>query len=100
MEDLKCAMKSRFSMQHRGMNMIWGIAMNEIKFIYNIESIDPEVQEEVITWYVRNQKLFIKTTDQALKIQIFKEKKTVLEKVNNKLLSVWYNIKLQDIIFK
>ena len=100
MEDLRQAMKSRFSMQHRGMNMIWSIVLNEIKSIYNIESIDPEIQEEIISWYVKNQKIFIKTKDQALKIQMFKEKKIVLEKINDKLSSVWYNIKMQDIIFK
>jgi hypothetical protein len=80
--------------------MIGSIAMNKIKSYLKIEKIDTETQNEILTWYVRHNKLFIKTTQQSLKIQIFKEKLNIIKKVNQKLSEIGYKIEIEDIILK
>lgn len=80
--------------------MIGSIAMNEIKSYLNIEKIDAEIEDEIITWYVRHDKLFIKTLNQSLKIQIFKEKSNIIQQINQKLSEIWYKITINDIILK
>jgi len=100
MDGIKDIMRKRLSIQHRGKNMIWSIALNEIKSYLDIEKIDTEVEDEILTWYVRHNKLFIKTTDQSLKIQIFKEKSDIIHRINQKLSEIGYKIKIEDIITK
>lgn len=87
-------------MQYRGKNMIGSIALNEIKSYLRIKKIDSEIEDEILTWYVRHEKLFIKTIDQKLKIQIFKEKLEIIKNINEKLLKIGYQTKIEDIIFK
>lgn len=100
MDGIRDIIRKRLSIQHRGKNMIGSIAMNEIKFYLNIEKIDSETENEVLTWYVRHDKLFIKTIDQSLKIQIFKEKLNIIKRINWKLLKIGYKTKIEDIILK
>ena len=100
MDDIKNALRKRLSIQHRGKNMIWSIAMNEIKSYLNIQRVDSEIEDEVLTWYVRHNRLFIKTPQQSLKIQIFKQKSTIIKRVNQKLSEIWYKTDIQDIILK
>ena len=100
MDGIKDVMRKRLSIQHRGKNMIGSIAMNEIKSYLNIAKVDTEIEDEILTWYVRHNKLFIKTTDQSLKIQIFKEKLNILKNINQKLSEIWYKIEIEDIILK
>lgn len=100
MDWIKDIMRKRLSFQHRGKNMIGSIALNELKAYLNIERIDSEVQDEILTWYVRHNKLFIKTAEQSLKIQIFRDKLDILLSINKKLSEIWYKIELDDIIFK
>lgn len=80
--------------------MIWSIALNEIKSYLYIEKIDIEVEDEILTWYIRHNKFFIKTTDQSLKIQIFKEKSDIIHRINQKLSEIGYKIEIEDIILK
>ena len=80
--------------------MIGSIALNEIKSYLNIEKIDSDIQDEILTWYVRHNKLFLRIIDQELKIQIFKDKLNILSRINKKLLEIWYKIEIGDIIFK
>jgi hypothetical protein len=80
--------------------MIGSIAMNEIKSYLKIEKIDTETQDEILTWYVRHNRLFIITTQQSLKIQIFKEKLSIIRKINQKLSEIGYKIEIEDIILK
>ena len=100
MDNIKDALRKRLSIQHRGKNMIWGIAMNEIKSYLNIQRVDSEIEDEILTWYVRHNRLFVKTTQQNLKIQIFKEKSTITKRINQKLSEIWYKTEIQDIILK
>jgi len=100
MDGIKDAMRKRLSIQHRGKNMIGSIAMNEIKSYLSIEKIDTETHDEVLTWYVRHNRLFIKTTQQNLKIQIFKEKLDIIKSINQKLSEIGYTTEIEDIILK
>ena len=100
MDGIKDVMRKRLSIQHRGKNMIGSLAMNEIKSYLHIQKVDAEIKDEVLTWYVRHDKLFIKTSEQKLKIQIFKEKLIIIEKVNKKLSEIWYKTTIIDIILK
>lgn len=100
MDGIKDIMRKRLSIQHRGKNMIWSIALNEIKSYLSIEKIDSEIEDEILTWYVRHNKLFIKTSNQKFKIQIFKEKLDIIKKINKKLSEIWYKTEIEDIILK
>ena len=100
MDGINDIMRQRLSLQHRGKNMIGSIAMNEIKSYLNIEKIDTEIKDEILTWYVRHNKLFIKTLEQSLKTQIFKEKSNIIKKINQKLSEIGYNTNINDIILK
>ena len=100
MDGIKDIMRKRLSIQHRGKNMIWSIALNEIKSYLNIEKVDTEIEDEILTWYVRLNRLFIKTVDQKLKIQIFKEKLNIIKQINQKLSEIGYKTAIQDIILK
>lgn len=100
MDGINDIMRKRLSIQHRGKNMIGSIAMNELKSYLNIEKIDAEIKEEIITWYVRHDKLFIKTLTQSLKIQIFKDKSNIIQQINQKLSEIWYKTTINDVILK
>jgi len=100
MDDIKEIMRKRLSIQHRGKNMIGSIALNEIKSYLKIEKVDQEIKDEILTWYVRHEKLFLKTLDQNLKIKIFKEKSNIIKKINQKLSEVGYKVEMEDIILK
>ena len=100
MDGIKDVIRKRLSIQHRGKNMIGSIAINEIKSYLKIEKIDTETQDEILTWYVRHNKLFIKTSEQSLKIQIFKEKTNIIKNINQKLSEIWYKTEIEDIILK
>jgi hypothetical protein len=80
--------------------MIGSIAVNEIKSYLNIEKVDTEIQDEILDWYVRRNRLFIKTTQQSLKIQIFKEKMNIIKRINQKLSEIGYKTEIEDIILK
>ena len=100
MDGINDIMRKRLSIQHRGNNMIGSIAMNEIKSYLKIEKIDTETENEILTWYVRYNRLFIKTIEQSLKIQIFKEKLNIIKKINQKLSEIGYKTEIEDIILK
>ena len=100
MDGIKDVIRKRLSIQHRGKNMIGSIAINEIKSYLKIEKIDTETQDEILTWYVRHNKLFIKTSEQSIKIQIFKEKMNIIKNINQKLSEIWYKTEIEDIILK
>lgn len=100
MDGIKDIIRKRLSIQHRGKNMIGSIALNETKSYLNIEKIDTEIQDEILTWYIRHNKLFLKTSNQKLKIQIFKEKSCIIKKINSKLSDIGYKTEIEDVILK
>lgn len=100
MDGINDIIRKRLSIQHRGKNIIGSVAMNEVKSYLKIDKVDTEIQNEILTWYVRNNRLFIKTTEQSLKIQIFKEKLNIIKKINQKLSEIGYKTEIEDIILK
>ena len=100
MDEIKEIMRKRLSLQHRGRNMIGSIALNEVMSYFKIEKIDPDIENQILTWYVRHDKLFIKTSDQNLKIKIFREKLNIIKNINQKLSGVGYKTGIEDVILK
>ena len=100
MDWIKEIMRKRLSLQHRGKNMIGSIALNEIMSYLQIKKVDTEIENQILTWYVRNNKLFLKTNDQSLKIQIFKKKLNIIKQINQKLRDIGYKTEIEDIILK
>ena len=100
MDEIKEIIRKSLSLQHRGKNMIGSIALNEIMSYFQIKKVDSEIENQILTWYVRNNKLFLKTNDQNLKIQIFKEKLNIIKTINQKLSGIWYKTEIEDIITK
>lgn len=100
MDEIKEIIRKRLSLQHRGKNMVGSIALNEIMSYFKIKKADPETENQVLTWYVRHNKIFLKTSDQNLKIQIFKEKFNIIKKINQKLSEIGYKIEIEDVILK
>ena len=100
MDEIKDIIRKRLSIQHRGKNMIGSIAINEIKSYLKIKKIDTEIENEILTWYIRHSRLFIKTIDQKIKIRIFKEKPNIIKKINQNLSEIGYKIEIEDIILK
>ena len=100
MDWIKDVMSRRLSILHRGKNMIGSIALNEIKSYLDIRKIDSEIEDEIMTWYVKYDKLFIKTINQKLKIQIFKEKLNIIKVINQRLSKIGYKLEIKDIILK
>jgi hypothetical protein len=49
MDGINDIMRKRLSIQHRGKNMIGSITMNEIKSYLNIEKVDSEIEDEILT---------------------------------------------------
>lgn len=100
MDGINDIIRKRLSIQHRGKNIIGSVTMNEVKSYLKIDKVDTEIQNEILTWYVKNNRLFIKTTEQSLKIQIFKEKLNIIKKINQKLSEIGYKTEIENIILK
>ncbi len=56
--------------------------------------------EQDIYWSLRQHTLFVSVDNQALKIEIFKEKAKLLAKINEKLHTLGYSLVVKDIYFK
>ncbi len=113
MKDILDVMRKSISQHYRGNKMIGTIAIKSVKEFFqlekkwskgnparNCEDEDIVREQEVIEGYVRNGKLFIKTEDQALKIEIFKKKKELIALINNQLSNLWYKQTIDDIFLK
>ncbi|MDR2415103.1 MAG: hypothetical protein LBD75_00335 [Candidatus Peribacteria bacterium] len=96
------AMRKTLSQRYRGKKMIGTLALQCVKDFFHIaKKADTVVREqEIIEGYVKNDKLFLKTTDLYLKIQIFKQKKELLILINQRLQTLGYRQQLSDIFLK
>ena len=102
MQNILDTMRKSISQHYRGNKMIGTIAIQEVKEFFQLEKKAEDVvrEKEVVEGYVKNGKLFVKTSDQALKIEIFKRKKELLAKVNVKLEALGYREKMDEIFLK
>lgn len=82
--------------------MIGTLALNATKSYLKIDEKADDILEEnqILTWYVKFSTLFLKTSDQSLKIQIFKQKTKLLEHINTQLSNLGYQQKITDLRIK
>lgn len=91
MKTLKDSIRFRVANQHLGKAMIWAIAVNVVKNIFG---------KQCVEGYVSFNKMMIKTRDQSIKIELFKKKPEILERVNQALEKVGYKTRIVDVILK
>lgn len=94
--------RKNFSQKFQGFRMIGSLALTAAKQYLKIEKKPDYIIEdiEVLSWYVKFDILFLKTADQMLKIQIFKEKKALLIYINQHLQKLGYHQQINDIRLK
>ena len=82
--------------------MIGAVVLNATKSFLKIAKKPDNIIEEhqILTWYVKFSTLFLKTSDQNLKIQIFKQKPQLLSHINTHLNNIGYQQKITDIRLK
>ena len=108
MKSLKDVLRKTIAQKHLGKAMIGAIALNVIRqeFFDTVEERDTgnfteeSDENEALQGYVKFNKIFIKTQDQEVKIEIFKNKRILLEKVNQALEAVGYATKMVEIYLK
>lgn len=83
--------QARFSQRNMSQALICSFCLNTLK---------KEFQQEEITGYIKFSTLFITTKDQKLRIEIYRKKRATLNTINKKLVNLWINNKIKDIIFK
>ena len=90
--------------KHWGKNMIGAIAFQEVKAYFSgkIKVVTDAYGEDMLNvqGYVRFNKLFLKTTDPQLKIEIFQQKNQIIKKINLALEKIGYATRIVDIITK
>ena len=81
--------------------MLWTIALNVVKELFNIENPDENIVREtdIISWFLKYNVLFLRTNDQSLKIAIFRDKKKVITEINNHFHNLWYEQEVSEIRF-
>lgn len=91
MKLLKDYIRKTLAHRHLGRAMVGAVALNTVRTILGIPSLE---------WYVSFNVFFLKTDDQALKIQIFKQKNQIIESVNLALEKVGYATRVDEIRIK
>jgi hypothetical protein len=102
MQNILDAMRKNISQHYRGNKMVGTIAMKSVKAFFQLGKAAENVvrEKEVLEGYVRNGKLFLKTSDQALKIEIFKRKRELISLVNEQLEILGYKQRIDEIFLK
>lgn len=70
--------------------MIWTVWIRAVQDFFGNKNIE---------WFIRFSTLYIKTSDQNIKIQAFQHKKEILGKVNLELKKMGYNRTISEIRF-
>lgn len=93
--------RKTLSQKFQGDRMLGSLALKVVKAFLGIKKkADHLIVDEPIEGYLRYQTLFLKTSDQALKIQIFKEKEKLIVAINQHFQSLGYHQKVRDIRLK
>ena len=104
MRTLKDSLRKTMAQKHWGKNMIGAIAFNEVKAYFDgkLKVVSDQFGEDKLNMEgsVRFNKLFLKTSDLQIKIDIFKQKTKILARVNDAIAKVGYTTKIVDIITK
>lgn len=99
MQLLKDKIRKKMAEKHLGKNVIGAVSVNVIKRFIQSE-LDINNIDDILDWYVRFNKVFIKTNDQKIKIFLYKKKQETLTKANESLANLGYKTKLMDIFFR
>ena len=101
MKSFKELARKNFSEKFQWNRMLWTIALNVVKELFNIETPDENIVREtdIISWFLKYNVLFLRTYDQALKIAIFRDKKKVITEINNHFHNLWYEQEVSEIRF-
>lgn len=90
--------------KHWGRNMIGAIAFNEVKAYFGskLKVVSDKFGEDKLNLEgsVRFNKLFLKTNDPQIKIDVFQQKAKILAQVNAAIAKVGYTTKIVDIMVK
>lgn len=90
MESFNDMIRKSFAKKSFWKRMIWTIWIRTVQDFFRNKNIE---------WFIRFSTLYIKTSDQNIKIQAFQHKKEILEKVNLELKNMWYNRTISEIRF-
>ncbi|MFA5748242.1 MAG: hypothetical protein WC872_04005 [Candidatus Absconditabacterales bacterium] len=96
LKTLKDHIRNDMAHKHLGRDMIGSIAINTLNLFFN-KKID---DDDKIQGYVRFDKIFVKLLEPKLKIELYKKKTEVLNKINLNLSKVGYKTKIKEIMFK
>jgi hypothetical protein len=101
MKSFKELARKNFSEKFQWNRMLWTIALNVVKELFNIENPDENIVREtdIISWFLKYNVLFLRTNDQSLKIAIFRDKKKVITEINNHFHNLWYEQEVSEIRF-
>jgi hypothetical protein len=104
MKTLKDSLRKIMAQKHWGKNMIGAVAFNEVKSFFRgkLKVVSDQFGEDKLNLEgsVRFNKLFLKTSDPQIKIDIFQQKQKILTRVNDAIAKVGYTTKIVDIITK
>lgn len=104
MVSLKDSLRKTMAHKHRGRNMVGAIAFNEVKEYFGdrVKVVSDAFGEDKLNleWHVRFNKLFLKTTDPQIKIDVFQQKQIIMARVNAAIAKVGYTTKIVDIMVK
>jgi hypothetical protein len=101
MDSFKDLARKNFSQKFQWNRLLWTIALNVVKSLYNVEEPAENVvrEHEIISWFLKYSVLFLRTQDQKLKIAIFKDKRKVITEINNHFHKLWYQQEVSEIRF-
>ena len=104
MKSLVDSLRKTMAHKHWWRNMVGAIAFQEVKayFAGRLKVVCDAYGEDKLNMegYVRFNKLFLKTTDPQLKIEIFQQKNQIIKKINLALEKIGYATRIVDIITK
>ena len=108
MKTLKDTIRKRVAEKHLGREMIGVTAISAVRQYFDECKMDGIARkrwdivydDHPIQWYVKFDKIFIKTINQAIKIEIFKKKKEILTKVNEAIAKLGYAVQMVEIFTK
>lgn len=91
MKSLSDSLRKSLAHRHLGNAMVGAVALNSMRAILGIPTLEG---------YVRFNVFFLKISDPALKIKLFKEKNQILHEVNLAIEKVGYTTRIEEIRMK
>ncbi len=89
---LKDKLRQVIAKKHLTKNMIGVIAINAVRDYFWFTN-----NPLLIEWFINFDIVYIKTTQQHIKIKIFQEKQVLIKIITDAIQAVWYNKTIKDI---